>query len=50
MILDETKEETHLEPGDRGELSVWVDGTKVAEKGVEPHVVVQRVQEALSAG
>lgn len=32
MIKQETGAESDLEPGGRGELSVWVDGKKVADK------------------
>ena len=34
MIKKEAGLETDLEPGGRGEFSVWVDGKKVAEKSM----------------
>ena len=40
-----------LEPGGRGELSVWVDGKKVAQKGPKGFpsdtALLQTVQQAL---
>lgn len=32
LIKQDAGVESDLEPGSRGELSVWVDGKKVAEK------------------
>jgi predicted Rdx family selenoprotein len=32
LIKQEAGADTDLEPGNRGEFSVWVDGKKVAEK------------------
>jgi hypothetical protein len=32
LITQELQVETELEPGGRGEFSVWVDGRKVVEK------------------
>jgi hypothetical protein len=32
LIKQELQADADLEPGGRGELSVWVDGTKVADK------------------
>jgi hypothetical protein len=32
LIKEQIGAETDLEPGARGEFSVWVDGRKVAEK------------------
>jgi len=32
LIKQETQLDTDLEPGSRGEFTVWVDGKKVAEK------------------
>ena len=34
MIKQDSGADSDLEPGGRGELSVWVDGKKVAEKSV----------------
>lgn len=31
LIKQSSNVETDLEPGDRGEFSVWVDGVKVAQ-------------------
>ena len=42
-----------VEPGDRGELSVWVDGKKVAEKDRKSFpadaALLQKVKQALEA-
>ena len=35
LIDEELSQPTALEPGDRGELSIWVDGARVAGKGPE---------------
>ena len=32
LIKQDLQLDTDLEPGGRGEFTVWVDGTKVAEK------------------
>jgi len=32
LIKQASNEGTELEPGNRGEFSVWVDGVKVAQK------------------
>jgi hypothetical protein len=32
LIKDQLQLDTDLEPGSRGEFSVWVDGKKIAEK------------------
>ena len=32
MIKDSLKIDTEIEPGGRGEFSIWVDGVKVSEK------------------
>ncbi len=32
LITESLHVQTDVEPGGRGEFSVWVDGTKVAEK------------------
>ena len=32
LIKDRLKVDTAIEPGGRGEFTVWVDGVKVAEK------------------
>jgi hypothetical protein len=32
LIKQELRADADLEPGGRGELSVWVDGNKVADK------------------
>ena len=32
LIKEKLDLDTHLEPGGRGEFSVWVDGKKIAEK------------------
>jgi predicted Rdx family selenoprotein len=32
LIKQELQLETDLEPGGRGEFSVWIDGRKIAEK------------------
>jgi hypothetical protein len=34
LIKQDSGADADLEPGGRGELSVWVDGKKVAEKSV----------------
>jgi hypothetical protein len=34
LIKQDSGAEADLEPGGRGELSVWVDGKKVAEKSM----------------
>jgi hypothetical protein len=34
LIKDKLGADADVEPGGRGELSVWVDGKKVAEKSV----------------
>ena len=32
LITEQVGQETDLEPGGRGEFTVWVDGKKIAEK------------------
>ncbi len=32
LIKQQLNQETDLEPGGRGEFTVWVDGKKIAEK------------------
>jgi hypothetical protein len=34
LITQDSGAEADLEPGGRGELSVWVDGKKIAEKSM----------------
>lgn len=34
LIKQDFGADADLEPGGRGELSVWVDGKKIAEKGM----------------
>ena len=34
LIKQDSGAEADLEPGGRGELSVWVDGKKIAEKSM----------------
>ena len=34
LIKQEAGVDTDVEPGGRGEFSVWVDGRKIAEKGM----------------
>jgi predicted Rdx family selenoprotein len=52
LIKQELQLETDLEPGSRGEFSVWVDGRKVAEKSrtgfpAEP-ALVATIKQALT--
>jgi predicted Rdx family selenoprotein len=51
LIKQDTGAETTVEPGARGEFSVWVDGKKVAEKssrGFPPEAeVANLVKQAL---
>ena len=32
LIKEQLHQDAELQPGGRGEFSVWVDGTKIAEK------------------
>jgi predicted Rdx family selenoprotein len=51
LIKQDTGAETIVEPGARGEFSVWVDGKKVAEKSSrgfpQDAELVQAVKQAL---
>jgi hypothetical protein len=51
LIKQDSGMDADLEPGSRGELSVWVDGKKVAEKTIRGFpgdaVVVKAVKDAL---
>ncbi len=52
LIKKESGADTDLEPGGRGEFTVWVDGKKVAEKGMRgfpPETdLIQTVKSALA--
>lgn len=53
LLKDALKLDTELEPGGRGEFTVWVDGVKVAEKSrtgfpAEP-AVLEAVRKAIAA-
>lgn len=50
IIYEDTKESSELVVGDRGELSVWVDGYRVADKTDDgfPESVVAAVKKALA--
>jgi predicted Rdx family selenoprotein len=54
LIRDALHLETDLEPGGRGEFTVWVDGTKVAEKTrtgfPADHAMLEAVAAAISSG
>ena len=52
LIKQELQLETDLEPGSRGEFSVWIDGRKIAEKTrtsfpTEP-AIIAAIKEALA--
>jgi hypothetical protein len=51
LIKQELGADTEVEPGGRGEFTVWVDGTKVAEKSriafPADTAVVEAVRKAL---
>jgi predicted Rdx family selenoprotein len=52
LIKDRLKLDAEIEPGGRGEFTVWVDGTKVAEKSrtgfpAEP-AIVEAVSKAIT--
>ena len=51
LIKDALKLDTDLEPGGRGEFTVWVDGAKVAEKSRSgfptEKAVVDKISQAL---
>jgi predicted Rdx family selenoprotein len=52
LITDKLKLATEIEPGSRGEFTVWVDGVKVAEKTrtgfpAEP-AIVEAVSKAIT--
>ena len=53
LIKQSLELETDLEPGSRGEFTVWVDGVKVAEKSrtgfPAEKAVVESVAKALRA-
>jgi predicted Rdx family selenoprotein len=53
LIKDKLQADTAIEPGGRGEFTIWVDGVKVAEKSrsgfpSEPSLV-ETVSKALTA-
>ncbi len=54
LIDEELGQGTTLEPGNRGELTIWVDGTRVAGKSPEgfptDDEVLGAVRSALTAG
>jgi hypothetical protein len=54
LIKQDSGMESDLEPGGRGELSVWVDGRKVADKTMRGFPadadLLKHVKEALAAG
>lgn len=54
LIKQASGVDADLEPGGRGELSVWVDGKKVADKSMRGFPadaeVLKHVTEALAAG
>ena len=54
LIKQDSGTEAELEPGGRGELSVWVDGKKVADKTMRGFPadadLLKNVNEALAAG
>ena len=53
LIKDSLQQDAVIEPGGRGEFSVWVDGVKVAEKSrtgfPTEKAVVDSVSKALSS-
>ena len=53
LIKDSLQQDAVIEPGGRGEFSVWVDGVKVAEKSrtgfPAEKAVVESVAKAISA-
>ena len=54
LIKDSLQVETDIEPGGRGEFTIWVDGAKVAEKSrsgfPSDKAVVETVSKALGKG
>jgi predicted Rdx family selenoprotein len=48
LIKDSLEQDAAIEPGGRGEFSVWVDGVKVAEKSRTGFPAEQAVLEAVS--
>ena len=52
LIKDSLQLDTDLEPGARGEFTIWVDGAKVAEKSrsgfPSEKAVVETVSKALA--
>ena len=52
LIKKDSGADADLEPGSRGELTVWVDGKKVAEKSIRGFPgdaqVLKAVKEALT--
>ena len=49
LIKDSLHLDTALEPGGRGEFTVWVDGVKVAEKSRTGFPTEKAVLEAVSS-
>jgi hypothetical protein len=49
LIKQDSGAEADLEPGGRGELSVWVDGRKVAEKSMRGFPSDAEVLKAIKA-
>ena len=52
LIKDKLNLDTDLEPGGRGEFTVWVDGVKVAEKSrtgfpAEP-AIIETIRKAIA--
>ena len=48
VIKDSLKLETDIEPGGRGEFTIWVDGVKVAEKSRSGFPTEKAVLETVS--
>ena len=48
LIKDSLKQDAAIEPGGRGEFSVWVDGVKVAEKSRTGFPAEKAVVDAVS--
>ncbi len=48
LIKDALNLDTDLEPGGRGEFTVWVDGVKVAEKSRTGFPAEQAIVDAVS--
>lgn len=46
--MEKTGQDTELEVGNRGELTIWVDGTKVAGKGPDGFPSSEQVVQAVT--